>query len=194
MFVGKLILSSSGDYGYVATVWKFRVDHVLGFSTCCSVTFFVSRTWLPWLIFWKQIWKGPCNLHCHLNLCVRVFVSLSSPCFRRGAIWSGNEAANDLLWMWQGWWRQRLLVLLAGMCVCVYEPCCNLSGIVSWFEVTFKQGFEGFSWKTIGDALKNENPKTYMYIDITGLGKPYALIYPKHSAFTVHIHHASYKY
>ena len=119
MFVGKLILSSSGDYGYVATVWKFRVDHVLGFSTCCSVTFFVSRTWLPWFIFWKQIWKGPCNLHCHLNLCVRVFVLLSSPCFRRGAIWSGNEAANDLLWMWQGWWRQTLLVLLAGMCVCV---------------------------------------------------------------------------
>lgn len=57
MFKGKLILSSSGDYGYVATVWKFRVDHVLGFSTCCSVTFFVSHTWLPWLIFWKQIWK-----------------------------------------------------------------------------------------------------------------------------------------
>ena len=50
---------------------------------------------------------------------MRVFVLLSSPCFRRGAIWSGNEAANYLLWMWQGWWRQTLLVLLAEMCVCV---------------------------------------------------------------------------
>ena len=44
----------------------------------------------------------------------------------------------------------------------VYEPCCKLSCIVSRFEVTFKKGFEGFSWKTIGDALKNDTPKTYM--------------------------------
>ena len=44
----------------------------------------------------------------------------------------------------------------------VYEPYCKLSCIVSWLEVTFKQGFEGFSWKTIGDALKNDTPKTYM--------------------------------
>ena len=44
----------------------------------------------------------------------------------------------------------------------VYEPCCKLSCIVSWFEVTFKKGFEGLSWKTIGDALKNDTPKTYM--------------------------------
>ena len=42
------------------------------------------------------------------------------------------------------------------------EPCCKLSCIFSWFEVTFKQGFEGSSWKTIGDALNNDTPKTYM--------------------------------
>jgi len=35
----------------------------------------------------------------------------------------------------------------------INEPCCKLRCIVSWFEVTFKQGFEGFSWETIGDAL-----------------------------------------
>ena len=27
----------------------------------------------------------------------------------------------------------------------IYEPCCKLSCIVSCIEVTFKQGFEGFS-------------------------------------------------
>ena len=25
-----------------------------------------------------------------------------------------------------------------------------------------QKGFEGFSWKTRGDALKNDTPKTYM--------------------------------
>ena len=43
-----------------------------------------------------------------------------------------------------------------------HEPCCKLSCIVSCIEVTFTQGFEGFTWKTIGDALKNDTPKTYM--------------------------------
>ena len=38
----------------------------------------------------------------------------------------------------------------------IYEPCCKLSCIVSCIEVTFKQGFEGSSWKTIGDVLKND--------------------------------------
>ena len=37
-----------------------------------------------------------------------------------------------------------------------YEPCCKLSCIVSCIEVTFKQGFEDFSWKTIGDVLKDD--------------------------------------
>ena len=43
-----------------------------------------------------------------------------------------------------------------------YEPCCKLSCIVSRIEVTFTQGFEGFTWNTIGDALKNDTLKTYM--------------------------------
>ena len=49
---------------------------------------------------------------------------------------------------------------LVGWSIFVYEPCCKLSCIVSRIEVTFTQGFEGFTWKTIGDALKNDTPKT----------------------------------
>ena len=45
----------------------------------------------------------------------------------------------------------------------VYEPCYKLSCIASCIEVTCKQCFEGLSWKTIGDALKNDTPDTYMW-------------------------------
>ena len=75
----------------------------------------------------------------------------------------------------------------------IFEPCCNLSCIVSWFEVTFKQGFEGFSWKTIGDALKNDTPKTYCRYYRTWKTIRDALIYPKHTTFTINIHHASFR-
>ena len=40
--------------------------------------------------------------------------------------------------------------------ISLYEPCYKLSCIASCIEVTFKQCFEGLSWKTIGDALKND--------------------------------------
>ena len=46
----------------------------------------------------------------------------------------------------------------------------NYRGIVSGFEVTFKHAFEGFTLKRIGDSL----------------------IYPKHTAFTINIHRASF--
>ena len=37
----------------------------------------------------------------------------------------------------------------ASLEVLTHEPCSKFSCIVSWFEVTFKQGFEGFNWKRI---------------------------------------------
>ena len=62
--------------------------------------------------------------------------------------------------------------------------------IVSWFAVAFKQGFEGFSWKTMGDALKDNNPKTptcRYYRTWNSKGTPYKAYH-----LYKNIHHASY--
>ena len=74
----------------------------------------------------------------------------------------------------------------------LYEPCCKLSCIVSWFEVTFKKGFEDFSWKTMGDALKIIPLRHTCRYCRTWKKIGDALIYPKHTAFTTNIHRASY--
>ena len=78
----------------------------------------------------------------------------------------------------------------------MYEPCCKLSctRIVSWFEVIFKHGFEGFTSKTIGDSLNNDTPETYMWEVQDMENDRDFLIYPKHTAFTIDIHHASASY